>query len=114
MIGVKIQTERLTRFNGKASIVEDDVHNGKKGASQMITASHFIVTAEQLFKYSGGHFSQFGLIVRDNGFCCFRRGKKRWSAVESLRVIVSIAVKPERVQKARKHIMVVAHEAREE
>ncbi len=48
----------------------------------MITASHFIVTAEQLFKSSRGNFSQFGLIVRENGFCCFRQGKKRWSAVK--------------------------------
>ncbi len=62
---------------------QDDVHNGKKGDSQMITASHFIVTAEQLFKYSGGRFSQLSLIVRENGFYCFRQGKKkRWSAVK--------------------------------
>ncbi|SJL16065.1 uncharacterized protein ARMOST_19581 [Armillaria ostoyae] len=46
----------------------DNVHNGKKGASQMTTASHFMVTAEQLFKSSEGHFSRLGLLVQDHGF----------------------------------------------
>ncbi len=78
MIGVKIQTDipEQIRSIQQASIVEDNVHNGKKGASQMIAASHFI-TAEQLFKSSGGRFSQVSLIVRENGFCCFRQGKKK-------------------------------------
>ncbi len=34
----------------------------------MTTASHFIVTAEQLVKSSEGHFARFGLLVRDHGF----------------------------------------------
>ncbi len=54
---------------------QDDVHNGKKGDSQMITASHFIVTAEQLSNLLEGISHSLVLSSEKMAFAASARGK---------------------------------------
>ncbi|KAF9064407.1 hypothetical protein BDP27DRAFT_1230562, partial [Rhodocollybia butyracea] len=44
------------------------IHDGAINSSQLGTAQHLIVTAEQLFKSPEGHFTRLALLLRDHTF----------------------------------------------
>ncbi|KAF9070721.1 hypothetical protein BDP27DRAFT_1362390 [Rhodocollybia butyracea] len=45
-----------------------NIHDGRKGLTQLRTALHLIVTAEQLFKSSEGHLTQFACYLCNHTF----------------------------------------------
>lgn len=55
--------------NRKPTPLQENVHNGQKNASQIGTAQHLIITAEQLFKSNSGHYSRMAFLICEYPFC---------------------------------------------
>lgn len=49
--------------------IQHNIHNHQKNVTQDGTARHLIITAEQFFKTTEGHFSKFAILLRDHSFC---------------------------------------------
>lgn len=61
-------TNLKSSFRHESYSAQENIHNGRKNATQGTTARHLVITAEQLFKSSKGHFTKLALLLHEPSF----------------------------------------------